>query len=67
MKKYETGGFNEGYFWMLTDNTPELVGQCGTMSPETTCTADSDKIVSSLAESVKDTVERVVKQWQSKQ
>lgn len=64
MKKHETGGFNEGYFWTLTDNTPELVG---TMPPETTCTADSDKIVSSLAVSVKDTVERVVKQWQSKQ
>lgn len=65
MKKYKTGGFNEGYFWMLTDNTPELVG---TMSPKTICTADSDKIVStSLAESIKDTVERVVKQCQSKQ
>lgn len=64
MKKHETGGFNEGYFWMLTDNTPELAG---TMSPETTCPADSDKIVLSLAESVKDTVEKVVKQWQSKQ
>ena len=64
MKRYETGGFNEGYFWMLTDSTPELVG---TIPPKTTCTADSDEIVSSLAESVKDTVERVVKQWQSKQ
>lgn len=64
MRKNETGGFNEGYFWMLTDNVPELVR---TMPPETTCTADSDKIVSSLAESVKDTVERVVKQCLSKQ
>lgn len=65
MEKNETDGFNEEYFWMLTDNTPELVG---TMSPETKyTTVDNDKIISSLAESIKDTVERVVKQWQSKQ
>lgn len=65
MRKNETGGFNEGHFWMFTDNAPELVG---TMSPETKyTTVDNDKIISSLAESIKDTVERVVKQCQSKQ
>lgn len=65
MEKNETGKFDKGYLFMHVDNTPELVG---TMSPKTICTADSDKIVStSLAESIKDTVERVVKQCQSKQ
>lgn len=65
MEKNETGGFNERHFWMFTDNAPELVG---TISPETKyTTADNDKIISSLAESIKDTVERVVKQCQSKQ
>lgn len=65
MEKNETGGFNEGHFWMFTDNAPELVG---TISPETKyTTADNDKIISSLAESIKDTVEREVKQCQSKQ
>lgn len=63
--KNKTDTFNKTHFWMLTDNTPELVG---TMPPETKyTTVDNDKIISSLAENIKDTVERVVKQCQSKQ
>lgn len=65
MKKYETGEIDKGCLFMPIDNTPELVG---TMPPETKyTTVDNDKIISSLAENIKDTVERVVKQCQSKQ